>query len=98
MTFSQIFWFAILVSVSSGELSREGPNQNAIATSPGTTPSPPVPRTSSGHPRCLQENLSTDEAKYFYYADTAIPLKIFTTGRITHRLTSTILQVRTNRT
>ena len=42
-------------------------------------------------PRCIAEK--PDEPKYFYYGDHALTISIFTTDRITHKLTSTILKI-----
>lgn len=42
--------------------------------------------------RCIPEEEAA-EAKYFYLGDEAIPLKIYSTNRLTHQLTSTILQI-----
>ena len=41
--------------------------------------------------RCIAEK--PDEPKYFYYGDQALAISIFTTDRITHKLTSTILKI-----
>ena len=45
--------------------------------------------------RCIpaDSGLEASEAKYFFYGEHAVPLRIFSTNRVTHMVTSTILQV-----
>ncbi len=33
------------------------------------------------------------DAKFFYYGDRAVPLRIYATSRVTHQLASTVLQI-----
>ena len=45
-----------------------------------------------GSGRCLFPD-TPSEPKHFYYGESAVNLRIFTTDRLTHRLVSTILEV-----
>ena len=56
-------------------------------TSPASPPSSSPPQPA----RCIQGK--PDEPKYFYYGNRALNIRILTTSRVTHRLTSTILQI-----